>query len=78
MIRIVTALSAAAIAAVIFVGNVSLAAAAPPSAADKAALKQATDTCKAQVKEQAKFNEMSLWARHKAVKNCIKDALAHP
>lgn len=47
------------------------------SDAEKAALKQATDTCKAQVKEQAQFNEMSWYARHKAVKNCIKETLAH-
>jgi len=51
-------------------------AAAPMSDADKAALKQATDSCKAEVKEQAKYEAMSWWARHKAVKKCIKDTVA--
>jgi hypothetical protein len=46
------------------------------SDADAAALKQATATCKAQVKEQAKYKEISLYARHKLVKQCVKDALA--
>jgi hypothetical protein len=53
------------------------AAAATMSDTDKAALKQATDTCKAQVKEQARFHEISWYARHKAVKNCVKETLAH-
>ena len=35
---------------------------------DKAAVKQATATCRTEVKEHAKYNEMSLWAQHKAVK----------
>jgi hypothetical protein len=43
---------------------------------DKAAMKQATATCRAEVKEHAKYNEMSLWAQHKAVKKCVKEALA--
>ena len=43
---------------------------------DKAAVKQATATCRAEVKEHAKYNEMSLWAQHKAVKKCVADALA--
>ena len=43
---------------------------------DKAAVKQATATCRAEVKERAKYNEMSLYARHKAVKKCVADALA--
>jgi hypothetical protein len=42
---------------------------------DKAALKQATATCRAEVKEHAKYNEMSLWAQHKAVKKCVAEAL---
>jgi hypothetical protein len=69
----VSAISAGLIVAALVGG----AAAAPMSDADKAAMKQATATCKAQVKEQAQYNEMSLWARHKAVKNCVKDAMAH-
>ncbi len=48
-------------------------AADPP---DKAAVKQATAGCRAEVKEHAKYNEMSLWAQHKAIKKCIKEALA--
>jgi hypothetical protein len=44
--------------------------------ADKAAVKQATATCRAEVKEHAKYNEMSLWAQHKAVKKCVTEALA--
>ena len=43
---------------------------------DKAAVKQATVTCRAEVKDRAKYNEMSLWAQHKAVKKCVADALA--
>lgn len=43
---------------------------------DKAAVKQATTTCREAVKEHAKYNEMSLYARHKAVKKCIAEALA--
>jgi stress-induced morphogen len=46
------------------------------SDADKTAMKKASDTCKAQVKEEARFNEMSWWARHKAVKKCVSDMLA--
>jgi hypothetical protein len=51
--------------------------AAPMSDADKAAAKQAAATCRAQVKEQAQYHEMSLYARHKAVKKCIDDTLKH-
>ena len=42
---------------------------------DKAAVKQVTASCRAEVKEHAKYNEMSLWAQHKAIKKCIKEAL---
>jgi hypothetical protein len=41
---------------------------------DDATVKQATATCRAEVKEHAKYNEMSLWAQHKAVKKCVADA----
>jgi hypothetical protein len=47
-----------------------------PAAAASDALKQATATCKAQVKEQARYHEMSWWAQHKAVKQCVKETLA--
>jgi hypothetical protein len=43
---------------------------------DKTAVKQATATCRADVKEHAKYTEMSLWAQHKAVKKCVAEALA--
>jgi hypothetical protein len=36
----------------------------------------AVATCKAQIKEQAKYHEMSWYARRKAVKNCVKETLA--
>jgi hypothetical protein len=49
---------------------------AASAASDADALKQATATCKADVKEQARYHEMSWWTQHKAVKNCIKEALA--
>lgn len=79
MPRFVTILSAGLIATAFASVNpfMPVAAAATMSDADKAALKQATDACKAQVKEQAQFHEMSWYAKHKAVKNCIKETLAH-
>jgi hypothetical protein len=43
--------------------------------ADKAGLKQATASCKAQVGEYAKYNETSWWQRRKMVQKCVKDAL---
>jgi len=79
MSQFITALSAGIIATVLGCGTALLptpAAAAPD--ADKAAVKQATATCKAQVKEQAHFAEMSLYARHKLVKECVKETLAKP
>jgi hypothetical protein len=51
-------------------------AAVAQTGADKAALEQATTSCKAQVKEHAKFHETSWWQRHKMVKKCVDDALA--
>jgi hypothetical protein len=50
--------------------------AAAETVGNKAALEQATGSCKAEVKEYAKFNETSWWQRHKMVQKCIKDALA--
>jgi hypothetical protein len=44
--------------------------------ADKVALQQATASCKAEVKEYAKYNETSWWQRHKMVNKCVNDALA--
>jgi stress-induced morphogen len=64
--------------AAVFACGLSLAprAAAAATDADKAALKQATASCKADVKEYAKFNETSWWQRHKMVQKCVKEALA--
>ena len=79
MSKFVNASSAAIITVALVGGAVSVttpAAAAPMSDADKAAMKKASDTCKAQVKEEARFNEMSWWTRHKAVKKCVSDMLA--
>jgi hypothetical protein len=78
MPRIAPALFAAVIAAALFggAGFIAPAGAAPITAAEKAAQKKATADCKAQVREKAKYEEMSWWARHKAVKNCVKGTLA--
>jgi hypothetical protein len=72
--RLVTTLSGCIVAAIIFASGASLTPAAAATDAD--AVKKATATCKADVKEQAKYHEMSWWAQHKAVKKCVKDALA--
>lgn len=79
MSRFVTALSAAVIAAVL-AGSAFMpaTAVAATSDADKAAQKKATTDCWAQVKEQAHYQDMSWYKRHKLVKDCVKDALAHP
>lgn len=74
MAKFGSGLAAAGIAATILGCSVALA--APMSDADKAAMQKATADCKAQVKEQARLNEMSLLARRKAVQSCVKDALA--
>jgi stress-induced morphogen len=79
MSQFVNALSAGIVGVTLVVGAASVsrpAAAAPMSDADKAAMKKANDSCKAQVKEEAHFHEMSWWARHKAVKKCVNDMLA--
>jgi hypothetical protein len=77
MYRSAIALSAGIIA-LIFVSAPALVtpAVAAMSDADKAAIAEATAKCKAQVKEQAQYQEISLWARHKAVKKCVKNMLA--
>lgn len=73
MIRFVPAW--ATVAAVV-VGSIAFITASAAAAPDKAAVQDATAKCKAQVKEQAKFQEMSLMAKHKAVKKCVSDILA--
>jgi hypothetical protein len=78
MSRPITVLSIGVIVAVLIGGPalVLTRSAAAMSAADKAARKHATATCRAQVKQQANYKEMSWYARHKAVRACVKDALA--
>jgi hypothetical protein len=67
-------ISAGLAAAVIAVCCLLIAASA--RAADPAAVKAATATCKAQVDEQARYNEMSWIAKRKAVKKCVADTVA--
>jgi short-subunit dehydrogenase involved in D-alanine esterification of teichoic acids len=76
MSKFFTAIFATMIAVVVSgAALVATPAAAAPDA-DKAALKQATATCRAQVKEQAHFEALSLYARHKLVKKCVNDTIA--
>ena len=79
MSQLVTAFYVGIVATVLVCSNALMqmpAAAAPMADADKAALKQATAKCRAQVKEQARFEEVSWYARHKLVKKCINETLA--
>jgi hypothetical protein len=71
MFRITNALSAGAVA--VAVCTAASFAQAAMSDADKAALKDYTTTCRAEVKEQAKYQEMSWYVQYKAVKTCVKD-----
>jgi hypothetical protein len=73
MLRFVNGLSAGIVVAVIAVCASASVAQAAMSDADKAALKDYTATCKAEIKEQAKYQEMSWFAQHKAVKACVSD-----
>jgi hypothetical protein len=68
----------AGLVATILIGGTALAplTVAAETAAEKAALQQATTSCRAEVKEYAKYHETSWWQRHKMVKKCIKDAFA--
>ncbi len=77
MSQFITTLSAGILAMALVAGAAGAAKAATATTdADKAALNKATATCKAQVKEQAHFEAMSWFARHKLVKKCVKDTLA--
>jgi hypothetical protein len=79
MSGIVGALSAGTIAAFLAGGAALVdtsAAAAPPSGAERAALKKAATDCNARVREKGKYEEMSWYARRRFVKNCIKETLA--
>jgi hypothetical protein len=64
------------IAATAILCTVAAIGAAAETAPDKAVLQKATAECKAQVKDYAKYNETSWYARHKMVKKCVKEALA--
>jgi hypothetical protein len=75
MSRFMTVLFAGIVA--VSAGAATLAPTPAAAASDADAKKQATATCKAQVKEEAQYHDMSLWARHKAVKKCVAEALAH-
>jgi hypothetical protein len=71
----VAALSGGILVAILFAGS-SFITTPAVAAADKAAMNDASAKCKAQIKEQARLEEMSLYARHKAVKKCVQDLLA--
>jgi hypothetical protein len=75
MARSVTGLSGAILVAILLAGS-SFVTTSAMSAADKAAVNDATAKCKAQIKEQARLEEMSLYERRKAVKKCVQDLLA--
>jgi hypothetical protein len=74
--RISSAGIVAAVLLVIEITSLPLPAAAATDA-ERAALKRATMVCRAQVTLQAQLHDMSLWARYKAVKDCIKKNLAN-
>ena len=78
MSRSITVISVGVVVAILVGGSalVLTRSASAMSAADKAARKRATVTCRTQMKEQAHYKDMSWYARHKAVKACVKDALA--
>ena len=46
--------------------------AAAETSADKAALQQATASCKVEVKEYAQYHDTLWWQRHKMVQKCVK------
>jgi hypothetical protein len=66
------------ICATTLIGATTLVYALAPSTATAAtdADKAALASCKAEVKEYAKYNETSWWQRHKMVQKCVKDAVA--
>jgi hypothetical protein len=73
MKKMISTIAATAIACTVAYAPIGAAAETAP---DKAALQKATADCKAQVKDYAKYNETSWYARHKMIKKCIKEALA--
>jgi hypothetical protein len=66
------------IGATTFIGATTLVYALAPltAAAVTDADQAALASCKAEVKEYAKYNETSWWQRHKMVQKCVKDAVA--
>lgn len=79
MSRFITMLSAGTLAMVVTASSALLSppASAAMSDADAAAMKKATADCKAEVKEKAKYQDMSWLARHKMVKKCVQETLAN-
>lgn len=76
MSKLIKSLSAGIISAALITGmGILPTRVSAATGADTAALQQAIATCQSQVKEQAQFHEMSWYARHKAVKNCVKETL---
>jgi len=78
MSRLATTLSHGALTLGLLVGSTLAHAPAAMAAAHAAAMKKVTADRKAEVKEKAKYQAMSLVARHKMVKDCVKESLAHP
>jgi len=78
MSRRATTLSSGILAVGLIAGSALAPVAAAMAATDAAAMKKATADCKAEVKEKAKYQAMSLVARHKMVKDCVKESLARP
>jgi hypothetical protein len=78
MARFVSILTAGILTTALIAGSALMPAPvmAAMSDADAAAMKKATADCRADVNEKAKYHEMSLLARHKMVKNCVKETLA--
>ena len=79
MSRLIRISSVGIVAAVLLVTEITFlpSPAVAATDAERAALKRATTVCRAQVTLQAQFHNMSLWARYKAVKDCIKKSLAN-
>ena len=72
MTKLIAAVVTAAIVGAIAYAPVGAAAAT----ADNAALQKAKADCKAEVKNYAKYNETSRYARYKMVKKCVAEAMA--
>jgi hypothetical protein len=78
MSRLATTLFSGILTVGLIAGSALAPAAAAMAGADAAAMKKATANCKAEVNEKAKYQAMSLVARHKMVKDCVKESLARP